>query len=387
MYKVFLAEDEIVVREGIRNSIPWDQTPYSLVGEAPDGEIALSMIRDIKPDILITDIRMPFMDGLVLSRIVKKTLPWIKIIILSGHDEFEYAREAISIGVEEYILKPVSLQEMLKTMDKVAKRIDEEKDELLSIAELKAVIRSGQDQLRNSGEAVFDPAGLDFSSLRNYDSDVFYKKIKYASKKDIDSIVGEYGTMLEKSRGENHVLAYFLFAEILVAVLKIVEALGGNINDIAPFSLNNNIIREITGSPAVFSEKITSLFSALIEFRDSHTPGRYKSVIVKAREYIDRNFFTADISLYSAASHVGISPNYLSTVFARETGEKFIEYLTRIRIEKAKRLLQETAMKSADIARETGFCDPHYFSSIFKKNTGLSPREFRLDHKKTNKTP
>ena len=77
-YKVFLAEDEIVVREGIRNNIPWDETPYSLVGEAPDGEMALSMIQDIKPDILITDIRMPFMDGLALSRIVKKTLPWIK---------------------------------------------------------------------------------------------------------------------------------------------------------------------------------------------------------------------------------------------------------------------------------------------------------------------
>jgi two-component system response regulator YesN len=70
--------------------------------------MALSMIQDIKPDIVITDIRMPFMDGLTFSRIIRKTLPWIKIIILSGHDEFEYAREAVSLGVEEYLLKPVS---------------------------------------------------------------------------------------------------------------------------------------------------------------------------------------------------------------------------------------------------------------------------------------
>jgi two-component system response regulator YesN len=75
---------------------------------------------------------------------------------------------------------------------------------------------------------------------------------------------------------------------------------------------------------------------------------------------------------------VGISPNHLSTVFAQATGENFIEYLTRVRIEKAKQLLRDTAMKSADIAAETGFSDPHYFSYIFKKNTGLSPREFRL---------
>src|SRR5215510_15351990 len=91
---------------------------YILAGEAPDGEMALSMIQDIKPDILITDIRMPFMDGLTLSRVVKKNLPWIKIIILSGHDEFEYARKAISIGIDEYLLKPVSVQEMLKTLGK-----------------------------------------------------------------------------------------------------------------------------------------------------------------------------------------------------------------------------------------------------------------------------
>ena len=372
MYKVFLVEDEIVVREGIRNSIPWEKTPYVLTGEAPDGELALSMIQETKPDILITDIRMPFMDGLDLSRIVKKTLPWIKIVILSGHDEFEYAREAISIGVEEYLLKPVSVQEMLKTLDKLAKKIDEEKEELLSIADLRARLRSTQDQLQDNGEGVFDPTGL-----HNFDGDIFYNKLKYASKKDIDSIVGEYSAMLENSRSENPMLVYFLFGEILVSVSKIAETIGGDIKEIAPFSLNNNLMQQIIGSPAMFSEKVKTLLAAFIEFRDSHTEGRYQSVIVRAREYIDSNFSSTNLSLYSTAAYVGISPNHLSTVFSRETGENFIEYLTRVRIERAKLLLKNTAMKSVDIANETGFSDPHYFSYIFKKNTGLSPREFR----------
>ncbi|MDR2758220.1 MAG: response regulator, partial [Spirochaetaceae bacterium] len=148
MYKVFLVEDEIVVREGIRNSIPWEKTPYTLAGEAPDGEMALSIIMDLKPDILITDIKMPFMDGLTLCRIVKKTLPWIKVIILSGHDEFEYARKAISIGVEEYLLKPVSSQDMIAALDKIAARIDEEKEKLLSIEHLKKQAQSRADILR-----------------------------------------------------------------------------------------------------------------------------------------------------------------------------------------------------------------------------------------------
>jgi len=378
MYKVFLAEDEIVVREGIRSSIPWEKTPYTLTGEAPDGEIALQMIQDLKPDILITDIRMPFMDGLALSRIVKKTLPWIKIIILSGHDEFEYAREAISIGVDEYLLKPVSSLDMLKAMDKLAKRIDGEKEELLSIAGLKESIRS----TREGGG--FDPA-----DLLGFDGDILLTKLKYAEKKDVDSIAGEFGAILEKNRGENPreegnpLLAYFIFAEILVAASKIAEALGGDIKNFVPFALDHQTINGIISSPGVFSQKVRSLLLALIEYRDSNTGGRYRSVIVKAREYINGNFADAGLSLNSTAAYVGISPNHLSAVFAQDTGENFVEYLTRVRVERAKLLLKSTAMKSADIAAETGFSDPHYFSYIFKKSAGLSPREFRLRERGT----
>jgi len=380
MYKVFLAEDEIVVREGIRNNIHWEETSFILAGEAPDGEMALAMIQDIKPDILITDIRMPFMDGLALSRIVKKAFPWLKIIILSGHDEFEYAREAISIGIEEYLLKPVSAQEMLSTLNKVAKRIDEEKETLLSIADLKTKIRSAQDS-QGEGKNIFDPA-----DLLNIDGDMLFTKLKYAAKKDINYIIEEYTVILGNNWSENPILVYFLFGEIIISVSKIIEALGGDIKEIVPFSLNRENVQEIISTPGLFYENIRLLLSAMIEFRDSHTKGRYQLVIVKAREYIDNNFANTEISLFSTATHVGISPNHLSAVFVQETGENYIEYLTKVRIEKAKQLLADTAMKSADIANETGFSDPHYFSNIFKKNTGFSPREFRLlqNSKKTH---
>jgi two-component system response regulator YesN len=222
-----------------------------------------------------------------------------------------------------------------------------------------------------------DGAGFDPSPLLSIKGDMFLTRLKYAAKKDIDDLVQEYTKVLGNEFNENQMLVFFVFGEIIVAASKIVEALGGDIREISPSSLNQEDIRQIASSREVFSEKVKNLLSAVIEFRDANSSGRYQSVIIKAQEYIDRNFSSADISLYSTASHVGISPNHLSTVFAQETGEKFIDYLTRIRIEKAKQLLRYTSMKGADIAYEAGFNDPHYFSSIFKKHTGLSPREFR----------
>ncbi|MDR0387851.1 MAG: response regulator [Treponema sp.] len=540
MYKVFLVEDEIVVREGIRNNIPWEKTPYTLAGEAPDGEIALSMIQDIKPDILITDIRMPFMDGLALSRIVRKTLPWIKIIILSGHDEFEYAREAISIGVEEYLLKPVSSRDMLQALDKIAQRIDEEKEKFLSMEHLRRQIQSHSDILRerwlfdfvtgkipaaeaiekgrelgigdlvarsytvavilvvppdDGGEKIFPvksiirsitgnysnvilfqkdekkhvmlvkegalpgtagdppkdsaedsvyaiaqavkyeverntvckavvgigpaasrlgevsksyfraeqvaeyqaaqglmqiadsantPAGedlVDKAGRLNIDGDVLLAKFRYASKKDIDALIGEYTELLRDNAGENSLLEYFILGEIIVAASKIVEELNGDIKTILPFGLGQAELQEITGSRDILYRKIRALFEAVIEFRDSRMEGRYQSVILKAREYIDGHYRDQNISLHTVAGHVGISPNHLSTVFSQETGENFVEYLTRVRIEKAKQLVMNTAMKSADIAWDIGFSDPHYFSFIFKKYTGLSPRKWKKTQK------
>ena len=108
MLKTFLVEDEVVVRETIKKMIPWEEHGFCLVGEAADGEMALPLIRKTKPDLLITDIKMPFMDGLTLARMVKKDMPEIRIVILSGYDDFNYAKQAIGIGVEDYLLKPIT---------------------------------------------------------------------------------------------------------------------------------------------------------------------------------------------------------------------------------------------------------------------------------------
>ncbi len=144
MYKVFLVEDEIVVRESIRDNVPWEGTDFVLAGEAADGEMALPLIEEIRPDILITDIKMPFMDGLALSRIVKKTMPGVKIVIISGYDQFAFAQEAIGIGVTEYLLKPISAGDLLETLKRIAGQIEKETRERESLESLTRCLKDSR---------------------------------------------------------------------------------------------------------------------------------------------------------------------------------------------------------------------------------------------------
>ncbi|HPX13529.1 MAG TPA: response regulator [Treponemataceae bacterium] len=524
MYSVFLVDDEVVVREGIRNSIPWDETEYTLVGEAPDGEMALAILKDIKPDILITDIRMPFLDGLALARIVKKTQPWIKIIILSGHDEFSYAQEAISIGVEEYLLKPVSSGSMLECLHKVAGRLDEEKKQrndaenlkrrvmssndimkekwlcdlvsgaastssameqarefdvdivsqvyAVAIAELccektnsteleraKSIIESlasasegilcfssGVDTITfiikgKDGDTVEESAyslaqGIKYETERNTNSlisvgigssvnrigllpqswsnaksalkylsatgrnmiagvndihpvtdsthtdfgaDPVAVRLRHATEQDIDCIVEQYSGILNESGARQGTIAYYLLYDIIVAARKLALEFGGSHRDLFPEDLQPGDVSALADSPESFRAEVRRILERIVALRTAREGSGHDSVIQRAKRYIQEHFADPDISLNTVAAEVNYSPNHFSTVFSQESGETFIEYLTWTRITRAKQLLASTSLRSSEVAYEVGYNDPHYFSFLFKKNTGKSPREFRTE--------
>ncbi len=147
-YKVFLVEDEVAAREGIRDNVNWKVNGFEYCGDATDGEMALPLIQTTKPDVLITDIRMPFMDGLQLSKIVHERMPWIKIIIISGHDEFEYAQKAIELGVAEYLLKPVTVKNIHQSLQKITAQLDREKKEQKDLEELRTQFNENRETLR-----------------------------------------------------------------------------------------------------------------------------------------------------------------------------------------------------------------------------------------------
>ena len=409
--KVFLADDEIVIREGIRESFPWDETPYTLVGEAPDGEMALPIIRDTNPDIVITDIRMPFMDGLELCRTLRSQMPWIGIIVLSGYDEFEYARQCIQLGVREYLLKPVTADKLKEVLDKVSAQLLEERKTLEHAASLRARMQSDDKFLKEKLIGVFfneesteDDSRNVLKQLSSMGCNVtapFYAVIDVAFSPLQTGLEAAYNLasnsggivfatssrtgarllVLGNSVAETEERAY-AFASSLVQELERLECkeIRVGIGDIVdrPESIFNSFkaarhIRHLI----VERKDERSIILGVREMGDVDGDKKESSIISDAKLFMLDNFSNPNLMLQDVAREVNMSNSRFSTVFSQQSGQTFTEYLIYLRLNKAKELLRTTDEKTSQIASEVGYNDSHYFSYIFKKNVGITPTDYR----------
>ena len=410
--KVFLVDDEIVIREGIRESFPWEDTPYTLVGEAPDGEMALPMIRDTNPDIVITDIKMPFMDGLELCRTLRMQMPWVGIIVLSGYDEFEYAIQCIQLGVREYLLKPINAADLKDVLDKVSRQITEERKQLEHASSLRA--RMGNDgkflkeKLLGSlftDEAMEEDAEDVLKQLASMGCPLpapFYTVIDAAFE---PTATGQeaVGILTDLNNGSVHASPGRVGTRLLV--------LGDTMEDAEEkaYSFATSMVQElervgcesirigigeIVDTPEAIIHSFKSarhirhllverkeegaLILGVREMRDVNED--MPSVINEAKLYMSQNFSNPNLMLPDVASAVNMSKSRFSAVFSQSTGQTFTEYLIHLRLSKAKELLRTTNYKNSQIAHETGYNDSHYFSYIFKKNVGMTPSEYRAQY-------
>jgi len=520
LYKVFFVEDEIVTREGIRDNVDWKVNGFEFCGEAADGEMALPLIQTTRPDVLITDIKMPFMDGLQLCKIIRERMPWVKIIILSGHDEFEYAQKAIELGVTEYLLKPVTVHNMQHALKKIAGQIDQERKEQEILNKLHEQVEENRATLRerlllklvvgaiSSTEAIEKGQllGLDLiaryylvailkielsdrteqfdydeyqqvqhtiSRLVENNPDVFLLKkdweylvlvmkgnipeymeeerdqlldliqqnikptryklttgfgthkkriaelyqsfvealvniqnaadknefrsneatdkaellkidklavenyLRRGVKDGFDEFFNTYLQPLGETALKLHLFKNYIFVDVIVATAKLVKEWRGDIDQVVPEL--NSIEAILTNIKTIenLREQVFKILIGALAFRDSQTKSQHAKLIRQAKEYINAHYMETNISLNDIATLVNLSPSHFSVVFAQETNQTFKDYLTEVRIQKAKELLRTTALRSTDISYQVGYNDPHYFSSAFKKNTGFSPGEFR----------
>lgn len=542
MLKIFLAEDEVVVRETIKRMIPWEELGFELVGEAADGEMALPLLIRQQPDLLITDIKMPFMDGLTLARLAKKEIPGLKVVILSGYDDFNYAKQAIGIGVEDYLLKPITKNALIERLSEIRSRYEHEKTQkeyyekfqremqayeknssrdffealvdgsmdmmevykraeklgLDIVAEaynvliftmncdedfsgqrdeyssweaesLKllenffaghssamlfrsnifsyGVLLKGQretieentracvDEIRKIlsrqdgrrewflavGQSVerlsqiqksYHTASRAFSQRYLYDENILYydemetmehpggqaetEDNAYLQKVDVNALnpailqkflsnglqeetenfVKDYFYAIGQEPMESLVFRNYVILNVRFSVISFIKGLGCDTNEME--SADTEEVLAESGknmeSAIAYAKK---MISQAIEIRDQNSGNKNRSILKTAVDFIDSHYMEEDISLNTVANVANVSSNHFSALFSQNMGQTFIEYLTTLRMNKAKELLRCTGMRSSEIAGEIGYKDAHYFSYLFKKTQGMTPSDYR----------
>lgn len=371
MIKVFLAEDEVIIRQGIKNNIDWKANGFELVGEAGDGEYAYPMILKTQPDILLTDVKMPFMDGLELSRAVKKALPKTKIIIFSGYNEFDYAKEAIKIGISDYLLKPVTSASLMESLKKVADQILEEQENSRLLERYFINYEKYMDFPAKS-----DYSGVDRKLIKNF--------LKTGNIEECGIFIEEYFEAVGKGNYTSLLLRQYMTMDIFYCVQEFIKSLNAVEQDTPSELMDLKRVTKAIEKVESTMDYLKELFTYALTIRDRNSGDRYGLLIQEAREYIAENYANSDFSLNMIAGYIGVSPSYFSSIFKQGTGQSFIEYLTKVRIDRACELLKCTTLRTSEIGEKVGYNDPHYFSATFKKIMGQSPKDFKTGENQEN---
>ena len=539
MYKILLVDDEILVRDAIRENIDWGKLDCELIGDCENGKQAVEFVKTHEVDIVLTDILMPYMDGMELSHFLHDNYPDVLIVIFSGFGEFEYAKKAIQYNVSEYMLKPVTAMELTNVIENMKEKLDSRKKEQRKMESLTQV---SQDYHKNANvirsKALdclvkctrevqvsldeLERMGITFQAasyrVAVFDIDTYSEMYQMDIDKQQESAlmafvlfnVGDEIVVQEKAgvvyqEGNNRVCIIFagnrtkefsenihrICHEIQKKVKEVIGLetsigigswvrspyeliysyrlaakaidyrylLGGNLlfdmeekkTDNSIFLINDletlteaiksgdrrlmeetlgqieteiksalveksyaciylqqviraigNTCQSLSEEPekiiaqreallkAVTEQRMFSQAAALVEkyaqevFDElqelNSSSGQRQGML--AMDYIQKNYMDPGLSLNSICSYLNISTSYFSTIFKEMTGETFIEVLTRVRMEKAKELLENTTMKNYEIAEKVGFSDPHYFGISFKKITGKTPTEYAREKRR-----
>ncbi len=527
LYKVILVDDEEEVREAIRRRIDWEEIGFTVVGTAENGEEALELAENCEPDVVMTDIQMPFMDGLTLLKKLKERLPDIRSVIFSGYDDFEYAKEAIKLEAEEYILKPVDAQELRNIFLRIKDRLDEQLELRRNVEQLSKYYEDSRPMMKEQLiigllegrelqfdleryqkdfdiqiESAFYCAGafritpiqndkekldknlmavslkqmvterfkdiLDVEAFVYLDTvsvlarlkstesygrfveemdricriahralganvsagigrvygnaesihtsfleakDAFHHRIfvgenqaicisdvdptshfeDYISEKQIrhilrqvkigtrESLEKEIRDFIDKIKRTDFGLnqLQIFYAEFIVELLRLMRGHNINVSDTALGIVKTDVEMDSFASMDEFADKLIDLAEDIRERISSGRLDTTKKLAENAKQYIQDHYNESSLSVDDICAHLGVGTSYFSSVFKKETGMSFVTYLTNVRMNEAQRLLDTTSEKSYIIAGLVGYEEPNYFSYVFKKHFGTSPSKYR----------
>ncbi len=362
MMRMVIADDEWLIRESLRCGINWEEKGIDVVGMAADGLEALELVKKAMPHILLTDIRMPGIDGIELIQQAKELAPRLKTIIISGFGEFEYAQSALKIGANDYILKPIVEDELIQIVERLLLDVKKEESEQLTHYLFKVI----------QGEIKYDHTKFEQLLAKGEYAFICWKS--------------EQAVQIPVIDGVHPLLAQSCEGIIFVEEANIKKTYFNQLHELFTE-------RGIVGGCSSISshpEDFHHLYKQALTIKSQHTLSEIKGGLYTEHaspinveeviQYIKDNYREA-ISLQDLANSYYISDSYFSRIFKQHTGKNFIEYVTDFRITKAKDLLVYSSLKTNEVSTSVGYLDQRYFSQIFKRHTGMTPSSYKKKHR------
>ena len=419
-YTIIVADDEEELRRALIDRVNWESVGFQVIGEAENGVEALELVEKLKPDLLLTDIKMPFVSGIELARQVREVHPSTQIAFLSGYDDFSYAQKAIQYNIISYMLKPISAVELTEELKKIREKIDEQ---------FRMFATEKHEPKRDTGEAFFMSLLLDEFQPENdaeRDRDLLEKLLELGMIQDsngslmytvmttsifnkeeenetkeanivaVNSVLEKYfktvslyingriiSVLFSTKRGHEKYL-HIAVEEIVEKVKRILgknAILGVGRLESGLSNMHKTYVESVKAvGYATKRKKGVYFISDMEQYKNSA-----EIISEKVLEIIDNHYMEPDISLVSVSKEIAVSPNYLSALIKKTTGCTFIDLLSQKRINVAMELLLHSNCKIREITERCGYNDQHYFSYCFKKITGRSPNSYRRGEAEDNK--
>ncbi len=341
MKKLVIVDDEAIVIQGLTAIIGKLGIDVTVVGSANNGVEGGQVIRQTRPDIVITDIRMPAMDGLSMIEAVHDEFPDISFVVISGYTDFAYAKRAITLGVMDYIDKPITIEKVSELFINIEKQ------------EQRKVVATPDSHVKSQGdESVINALMLENASAFVERTDIFLQEAKSRCNSPAEYKEECYRFMcliqgIYAGRKKHYDDSMLVSAEEIMRLESAEQA----------------------------AEHVRANVHKIASQMEADQKGSSHHVISQLLQYINENY-SRDIGLTELGEKVDMNATYLSILFKKEVGKSYVKYLTELRIQKAKKFLSE-GKKVNEVATMVGFNNYRYFCDVFKKHVGKTPSEYR----------
>ena len=406
-YTVVVADDEPGLLEAVCSMVRWEEIGFRLVGSAGNGLDALQLVEQLQPDLLLTDIQMPFISGTELAKSAHEIQPLITIAFLSGYDDFEYAQRAIENRVISYLLKPISMVELTAALRDIHAKMEQRFRELRPVdvhiskhlATASLLLDPYTEASAEEAETLLHESGMVFTPP--YVLSVFSIRVGGADQRAahmVDRVLRKYFSCCSFASG-GRILSLVIsedgFAHLGAALDELYYACRRMLDENCVLGISRvysslrccrDACREAVDAeqkadePGIFRYEDPASDAAAGASATAASPVRngIRSLCQQAMRIIAAEYQDETLSLSTVSDRLHVNPNYLSANMKKYIGDTFINLLIRERMEHAFQILQQSeGIRVAEVAAACGYSDQHYFSYCFKKHYGISPAKLR----------